>query len=337
MCPGLKRLDQRGGDMGPGERMGRTPPGLHFVQAPSDRFPASANFVCAKSAAGLTLVDCGGSGPDNHRTTTEALAALGHAPRDVARVLLTHAHADHSGGLSLLEPGVQVQLHARGHAMAGSAAAFFSTFDFELIRARYPDAAHAGRQRADSLEEYLAHGDCPFQPFSPHAPLPATVELDGHALQTLEGGGHAPGHVMFFAPEAKLLIAGDLVGHQLAWHSPSSGGAAGYLDALERAHALDVETVWPAHGAPIAGARTHIAKLRDKLLKREDKLTGALASGSRTFAELLLVMIGAASDEDVALFPAVPMLEGHLQRLASARRVRLDGGPRASDLRVSLA
>jgi glyoxylase-like metal-dependent hydrolase (beta-lactamase superfamily II) len=311
------------------------PSGLHFIQAPSDRFPASANMVCATSQQGLTLIDTGGSGAENHRTTTEVLAALGHAPRDVTRVLLTHAHADHSGGLSLLGPHVHVSLHAEGHAMAKTREAFFTTFDFELIRERYPDPENPGRQRAESLEQYLAEGDCPFQPFTPAAALPPSVELAGVTLHAVPGSGHAPGHVMFHAPELKLLIAGDLVGHQLAWHSPHGGGAAGYLDSLERAHALDVQTVWPAHGPPIEDGRAQVEKLRDKLLKREDKLLGALRSGTRTFHELILVMIGAASDDDIALFPAVPMLEGHLMRLEGRGAVHREGGPAATDLRIS--
>ena len=318
--------------------MGPLPPGLHFIQAPSERFPASANMVCARSQAGLTLLDCGGSGPENHRTTTEALAALGHAPRDVRRVLLTHAHADHSGGLSLLGPSVEVALHTHAHPMAGAADVFFATFDFALIRKRYPDPDHPGRQRADSLEHYLARGDCPFQPFTPRAGLDGPLELAGLAVHPVAGSGHAPGHVMFHLPEVKLLVSGDLVGHQLAWHAPASGGAAGYLDALEQAHTLDVTTVWPAHGPPIEDGRAQVTRLRDKLLRREDKLLAALKTGTRTLHELVLVMIGAGSgEEDIALFPAVPMLEGHLQRLASAGRVRLEGGPSAVELRVSLA
>ena len=47
---------------------------------------------------GLTVVDAGVPGAE--KRILAAIAGLGYAPRDVRRILLTHQHFDHVGGLS---------------------------------------------------------------------------------------------------------------------------------------------------------------------------------------------------------------------------------------------
>ncbi|MFL2002248.1 N-acyl homoserine lactonase family protein [Microbacterium sp. A1-JK] len=71
-------------------------------------------FWVLRSAERTVLVDTGMSesgarsrGRRFERTTSDALADLGIRPEDVERVILTHAHYDHAGGLREL-PGVRI-------------------------------------------------------------------------------------------------------------------------------------------------------------------------------------------------------------------------------------
>src|SRR6185503_2314278 len=107
------------------------PDGLWFLAARSATFPASANMTAVLDRGEITLFDAGGSGEENHAATRAALESMGHTVNDVARVLLTHAHADHSGGISLLRaarPEVSVLIHPRAARMIESCEAFLSTF-----------------------------------------------------------------------------------------------------------------------------------------------------------------------------------------------------------------
>jgi glyoxylase-like metal-dependent hydrolase (beta-lactamase superfamily II) len=319
--------------------MVKLPGGLHFLQARSPDFPASANIIAVELSGELCLFDAGGSGPENHAATRAAIAGVGHATNDVARIVLTHAHADHSGGISLfraVRPDVAVAIHPRGKPMASDTRAFFATFDFDWIRTMYPDAATPARRFTDGLEKFLTTGACPFEPFAATEVLDEDAEIHAGSLcfRVLLGEGHAPGHVMFYEPEAKILIAGDSIGQKLSWHSPSSGGVSAYLDALDRAATLDIHVVLPAHGPAMEQPLAQIVSLADKIRRREDKILTWLAEAPRSFAELCSLMIG--SSQVSGLFPSAPMLEGHLQRLERSGRIRRDGGTEATTQRIEL-
>ena len=60
----------------------------------------------------VTLVDAGITGASPR--ILAALATLGSAPSDVTRILLTHAHSDHAGGVAKLSTttGADVAIHA---------------------------------------------------------------------------------------------------------------------------------------------------------------------------------------------------------------------------------
>ncbi|MGD9518363.1 MAG: MBL fold metallo-hydrolase [Armatimonadota bacterium] len=72
---------------------------LYDNEATDDRYPRGWGFACiVRTNRTLGLFDTGSSG----EVLEEGLQAAGLSPRDVAWVLLSHQHADHTGGLSWL-------------------------------------------------------------------------------------------------------------------------------------------------------------------------------------------------------------------------------------------
>ena len=65
-------------------------PGIHQIDG------VTCNVYLIVEPDGLTLVDSGM--PGAQKRILAAVQALGHAPRDVRRILLTHQHIDHVGG-----------------------------------------------------------------------------------------------------------------------------------------------------------------------------------------------------------------------------------------------
>ncbi|HZB23503.1 MAG TPA: MBL fold metallo-hydrolase, partial [Gaiellaceae bacterium] len=170
-----------------------------------------------ESAGELTLVDT--LFPDDAAEVLAAVHALGHTPRDVKRIVLTHAHRSHLGGVATLkrETGAQVLSHAwEADVVAGERKAQpaslkpmrpFRTYPFQLgIFLNRP------RHRPCPVDDTVADGDA----VGP--------------LQVLHAPGHSPGHLAFHLAEHGLLIAGDAI---VTWPRFEAGWRAFTLNPVE--------------------------------------------------------------------------------------------------------
>jgi glyoxylase-like metal-dependent hydrolase (beta-lactamase superfamily II) len=148
------------------------------------------------------IVDTGGA--RSVPVWLDALAALGARPADVAYIIATHIHLDHSGGAGQMlrhAPDARVVVHPRGARHLAD-----------------PSRLLAGARSVfgPNLEQY----------FGVPEPVPesrllvvedgAELDLgDGHFLQFIDAPGHARHQHMIFDSGARALFAGDELGECL--------------------------------------------------------------------------------------------------------------------------
>ena len=150
----------------------------------------------------------------------------------------------------------------------------------------------------------------------------ADVRLaDGDAfgpLVAIATPGHAPDHLAFAAGRA--LFSGDaILGHGSVFVFPDPGALRGYLAALERLQALDLEVICPGHGPLVLDPAAKLREYREHRLARERRLVRALDAGARTVDDLL---DRAWADAPSALRPAAMVtLAAHLDKLAEEGRL----------------
>jgi glyoxylase-like metal-dependent hydrolase (beta-lactamase superfamily II) len=130
--------------------------------------------------------------------------------------------------------------------------------------------------------------------------------------------GHAPDHIAFIADGA--LFSGDSVlGHGSVFIYPDRGAMSGYLAALERLMAMDLELICPGHGPLVMEPRAKLEQYREHRLDRERRLVEALRGGDRTTDELLDRVW---SDVPAVLRPAAAVtLAAHLDKLEDEGRL----------------
>jgi glyoxylase-like metal-dependent hydrolase (beta-lactamase superfamily II) len=161
---------------------------------------APADFINSYLVAGddgtLTLVDAGTRGA--HRTLLAALAQLGRAPGDVTHLLLSHAHADHTGGAKAVvqATGSAVRTHEREavYVREGRMPAADRSTRGGRLMARLPGQAKGfARVGVDATFE---DGD--------------VLPLAG-GIQVVHTPGHTPGHCSFLHPRSGVLITSDAI------------------------------------------------------------------------------------------------------------------------------
>lgn len=209
----------------------------------------SCNVYIIVEPEGLTIVDAGMPGAD--KRILAAVQAIGRGPRDVRHILLTHQHVDHIGGLASLvaATGAETWAHPR---------------DTPAIEGQAPREAPKGalgtvfrmaffsRLRAATITHTIGEG----------ATLPVLSGEGG--LQVVETPGHTAGHISFYLPARKLLLAGDAVrtqrGRILPPPSMLSLDMPQALQSVRKLAAMDIAACLPGHGAPVTeGAKALLA------------------------------------------------------------------------------
>src|SRR5262249_44380744 len=105
-------------------------------------------------------------------------------------------------------------------------------------------------------------------------------------MEVLHTPGHAAGHLGFYDPLYRLLIAGDMVSMlSSVVLAPPDGDLTQYLASLRRLRSLDVRMLFPGHGSATIRPRQVLDESLAHRAKREQQLLEALADGQPHSAE----------------------------------------------------
>ena len=209
------------------------------------------NWVVIQDGADLTLVDAGWLG--DVQAVERSIRSLGRRPQDLRAVLLTHAHADHTGALNHLHDNYGVPLYtdaaevpnAVGETVESGGPVDVAT---RLYRPRV--ARWALRiTRAGALRHVTV-------PAARAFPQDGALDLPGRPVPVATPG-HTSGHTSYLLPDVGVVITGDAlvtahptlngVGPRLlpAFFSHDQHAAVGSLRTLGK---LDADTIVPGHG-----------------------------------------------------------------------------------------
>jgi glyoxylase-like metal-dependent hydrolase (beta-lactamase superfamily II) len=130
--------------------------------------------------------------------------------------------------------------------------------------------------------------------------------------------GHAPDHLAYVAGRA--CFTGDAVlGEGSVFVAPDPGALRGYLDALARLRALDLNVICPGHGPLVLDPAAKLDEYVAHRLDRERRLLAALGDGLRSADDLLDRVW---SDAPAVLRPAAAVtLAAHLDKLDEEGRL----------------
>lgn len=178
----------------------------------SSSVETSINAFLVNTGKQLILVDTGAGNlfGENGGHLFENLRLAGYDPARIDTVLLTHVHADHSGGLVI--DGQRMFPNAAVYANEADPGYWFDA----AAEARSPEhQKHAFAQGRASLQPYIDTKQ--FKPFA------GQVEI-APGVRSLPIAGHTPGHTSFeiVSQGQKLLLWGDVAhGSQVQFADPN--------------------------------------------------------------------------------------------------------------------
>lgn len=283
--------------------------GLHFLKVQKRGVVDSSSVLAIRDRKGFSCVEIGGGGDANIRQTLGLLEAEGLDVSDLHTVIISHTHADHMGAIAhfrKLLPGLMVVDHEIDAPYLRDNALLEKAFDADLVADRFPGT------RFSILDFYAAF--CPISQAEPDQTVVEgdRIECGDYAFEVLHTPGHHPGHLSLYERQLGLLFVGDMVGLEVPFYTPSSGGVEGYGESLQKYLRLDLKLILPSHGDPIDRPREAVESALAKVGRREERLLEALRQGPRTFHELLPELFRSPSQH---VFPGAALLASHLAKL----------------------
>ena len=211
-----------------------------------------SNFYVCEEGGRLLLIDAGVTG--DWRRFASGVAALGRSPKDLAAILLTHAHSDHTGFAERArsELGIPVWVHAADQEAARTG------------RPGKPEAglgSYLGRLEAwRTLFGLLAHGGTKVVPIREVRAFADGERLDlPGAPEVLHLPGHTEGMAGLYSPRLGALFTGDalvtrnpLTGRRGPQIMPSglNRNSQQALASLDRLKGIPAKLTLPGHGDP---------------------------------------------------------------------------------------
>ncbi len=199
------------------------------------------NSYLIESGGDLTIVDTGHS--RSAGKLLEEIKSNGFPFRDIGRIVLTHAHADHVGGVAALLERHPLKIYAHPKEipiLEGKAALKpfkgFKGFVMGVVHKRM----------------------MPWPPMHAVFPLEPDRPIRGMAQwQVLHTPGHTAGSLSLYNPAKQVLICGDVVSHRKGrLQLPDAcynGNAAVLRRSLEEIAQLDTDILCPGHGTVLRG------------------------------------------------------------------------------------
>jgi glyoxylase-like metal-dependent hydrolase (beta-lactamase superfamily II) len=311
-------------------------PGLFILPLPTP-FPIGRINTFVARGDTLTLIDTGVNSARSYDELVEGLAALGAAPADLDRVIITHHHTDHLGLVDRLaaESGAEIWCHARCVPFVEQAVEARQHL-FEWSRAVWREGGVPSSllDVTGQLFEWLASLS--------NGPVPVTrvlhdgdvIDLLGTSWTVLHTPGHAGDLIGLLDSQEHVLLASDHLLRDVSSNAlaepPELGGKRPrrlleYMVQLQRVADLGPRLAYGGHGQLVTDVPGLVASRLAFHRDRAEHILALVGNGIHSLWEITELMFAHVAESEK--FLALSEVLGHLDWLErDGRIVRVSQG-----------
>lgn len=306
--------------------------GARIYRIPVEAFPAFIAYCYVILDAGVpTLVDTGSGYGSSTDDLLAGLAALhddfGETLRlgDIRRILITHGHVDHFGGLSFLaeQTGAQVGIHAldRRVLTAYEERVIIATKDLRV----YLERAGVDEKLRGTLIDLYGFAKKHVRSVTVDLNLDEYTPLDG--MQFIHAPGHCPGQICIRLGDV-LLSADHILARITPHQAPESithyTGLGHYLDSLYKVARVEgIRVALGGHEAPVYDMYERIIAIRASHQRKLERVLEVIAGANEasTVSDVSRVLYPDRHGYDVLL--ALEEVGAHIEYLYQHGRLAI--------------
>ena len=284
-----------------------------------------------KGEDGWTLVDTGPKTPDALACMERFMDEHNFAWKDIARIVLTHQHVDHSGLAAVIakKSGACILAH-EGAVPYLERDPLFMNWHNEFFRCLYEENG-VPQEMLAVVEQFHGMMNVYSDPVSVYGTLTDGDKLPGHSgWEVLYTPGHTQNHIALYREKDGLLLSGDFLIKEIssnAFIEPSLVRGSErpkpllvYRNSLRRIAAMPVQRILSAHGEEIHNPRELIESRLKRQQERAARLTALLEDEPLTVFELSARLFPKVYEKEMPLTFSETL--GHLDWLEKKEQVQ---------------
>lgn len=268
-----------------------TSQGARIYRIPLEAFPNFITYCYVVLEAGPpTLIDTGSGYGSSNDQLLAGIAALREqfgealAVDDLRRILISHGHIDHFGGLAFIAeqaPRAQIGIHEidRRVLIAYEERVVIATKDLRV----YLERAGVKAERLGSLIEMYGFAKKHVRSVAVDLALDEDAPLDG--LRFIHTPGHCPGQVCIQIDDV-LLSADHILARTTPHQAPESithyTGLGHYLESLRKVERIaGIRLALGGHEEPISDVYGRIADIRASHLRKLERVLDTIRAAGQ--------------------------------------------------------
>ncbi len=311
----------------------RSSSGVDIYQLPMLLFPPdfTGNAYLLDGAGPLTLVDTGSGMPQSNEDLQAGFQQLGdrfgksYSLSDVERVIITHGHIDHFGGLAFVksQAGAQVAIHELDRRV-------LTNYEERVVVATKALGIYFGRAGIDTElrdELFAMYGFAKKHVTSIDVDINLLDEQVIDGLEFIHTPGHCPGQVCIRLGDV-LLSADHVLSHTTPHQSPESithyMGLDHYADSLRKLLRVEgIRLALGGHEDPMDDLYGRIQAIRASHNRKLERIRNIMRAEG---APMTISQISAAMYPDVQGYHVLLALEeagAHIEYLYQHAHLRI--------------